>query len=276
MPLPHEKEITPEAAQIWSSLQKEWISYLLPLLPDALFTPGREDELFLAMNKALYEKYVADGANIPRDIQFRLQLDFCSLMPAVKKLKNKDELLHMIFDPGLPGPSATAFPSNITGQIVALDHATAFRAELRKQKRKVVATNGCFDLLHVGHLRYLAEAKALGDFLWVGLNGDASVTELKGPGRPIVPEADRAELLAAWRIVDAVTIFPSVRATGFLTVVRPDVYAKGGDYTIASLDQDEAAALAACGAKIELLKLVPGKSTTNIVQKLAENKRTDT
>jgi rfaE bifunctional protein nucleotidyltransferase chain/domain len=99
-----------------------------------------------------------------------------------------------------------------------------------------VATNGCFDLLHVGHLRYLTEARAFGDFLWVGLNGDASVRELKGPGRPLVPEADRAELLAAWRVVDAVTIFPEVRATAFLRAVQPDIYVKGGDYTAESLE----------------------------------------
>ena len=117
---------------------------------------------------------------------------------------------------------------------------------MRKRGRKVVATNGCFDLLHVGHLRYLTEARALGDFLWVGLNGDASVRELKGPGRPLVPEADRAELLAAWRVVDAVTIFPDVRATAFLRAVQPDVYVKGGDYTVASLNAEEAAALREC------------------------------
>jgi rfaE bifunctional protein nucleotidyltransferase chain/domain len=270
MSLPHEAEITPQATQIWTSFQKELIPYLLPLLPDQLFAPGREPELFLAMNKALYEKYVADGAQIPRDIQFRLQLDICALMPAFKKLKNTDELLQMVFDPEKPGPSAAGTLSTATsGQVVPLDHAPAFRAELRKQRRKVVATNGCFDLLHLGHLRYLTEARALGDFLWVGINGDASVRELKGPGRPMVPEAERAELLAAWRIVDAVTIFSAVRATEFLKAARPDVYVKGGDYTIASLDQEEGAALAACSAKIELVKLVPGKSTTSLVEKMA-------
>jgi glycerol-3-phosphate cytidylyltransferase len=272
MPNSHEAEITP-AKQIWSDYQKELIKYLLSLLPDALFAPGREPELFLAMNKALYEKYVADGAQIPRDIQYRLQLDFCSLMPVFKPLKNMDELMRMVFDPEMPGPSAAAPSSaSVGGQIVPLDHAAAFRAELRKQRRKVVATNGCFDLLHVGHLRYLTEARAFGDFLWVGLNGDASVRELKGASRPMVPEAERAELLAAWRIVDAVTIFPAVRASAFLAAARPDVYVKGGDYTVASLDQDEAAELAKCGATIEIVKLVPGKSTTSLVQKMAETK----
>ena len=272
MPLPHEAEVTP-ATQIWSDYQKESIKYLLSILPDTLFTPGREPELFLAMNKALYEKYVADGAQIPRDIQCRLQLDFCSLMPVFKPLKNMDELMQMVFDPEKPGPSAaTTLSTSISGQLVPLDHAPAFRAELRKQRRKVVATNGCFDLLHVGHLRYLTEARAFGDFLWVGINGDASVRELKGAGRPMVPEAERAELLAAWRIVDAVTIFPDMRASAFLAAARPDVYVKGGDYTVASLDREESAELAKCGAAIEIVQLVPGKSTTSLVQKMAETK----
>jgi rfaE bifunctional protein nucleotidyltransferase chain/domain len=121
-------------------------------------------------------------------------------------------------------------------------------------------------------LRYLTEARAFGDFLWVGLNGDASVRELKGPGRPLVPEADRAELLAAWRVVDAVTIFPDVRATAFLRAVQPDIYAKGGDYTVASLNAEEAEALRECGATIEIVRLVKGKSTTSLVEKMAEIK----
>jgi rfaE bifunctional protein nucleotidyltransferase chain/domain len=156
-----------------------------------------------------------------------------------------------------------------SGQIIALSEAIHVRDRLRREGRKVVATNGCFDLLHVGHLRYLTEARAFGDFLWVGLNGDASVGTLKGPGRPLVPEADRAELLAAWRVVDAVTIFPDVRATAFLRAVAPDVYVKGGDYTAASLNAEEAAVLAECGARIEIVKLVPGRSTTRLVEKMS-------
>jgi rfaE bifunctional protein nucleotidyltransferase chain/domain len=156
----------------------------------------------------------------------------------------------------------------MSGAILTLDEVSAFRAKLRKEGRMVVATNGCFDLLHVGHLRYLTEARAFGDFLWVGLNGDASVSNLKGPNRPIVPQADRAELLAAWRIVDAVTIFPDVRATAFLRAVQPDIYVKGGDYTPESLNPEEAAALRECGARIEIVHQVPGKSTTSLVAKM--------
>jgi rfaE bifunctional protein nucleotidyltransferase chain/domain len=155
-----------------------------------------------------------------------------------------------------------------TGKILTLDEVASYRAILRKEGRKVVATNGCFDLLHVGHLRYLTDARGFGDFLWVGLNGDASVRELKGPGRPLVPEADRAELLAAWRVVDAVTIFPEVRATTFLRAVQPDIYVKGGDYTAESLDAGEAAVLRECGARNEIVRLVPGRSTSNLVKKM--------
>jgi rfaE bifunctional protein nucleotidyltransferase chain/domain len=276
MPLRHEEEISnPQARRIWDSFQKEMIPYLLSLLPDELFSPGREAELFVALNRALHDKYVADGAHIPPDIQFRLQLDICSLMPAFIPLKNTEELLKTVFDPDkttASGPAAVAgsvSASAMSGKIIALEEVSAFRAALRQQGRKVIATNGCFDLLHVGHLHYLTEARTFGDFLWVGLNGDASVRELKGLGRPLVPEADRAELLAAWRVVDAVTIFPEVRATAFLRAVQPDIYAKGGDYTVASLNAEEAEVLREGGAQIEIVRLVPGKSTTQLVKKMA-------
>ncbi|MFL6499601.1 MAG: adenylyltransferase/cytidyltransferase family protein, partial [Candidatus Udaeobacter sp.] len=99
--------------------------------------------------------------------------------------------------------------------------------KMRSAGNKIVATNGCFDLLHVGHVRYLQAARALGDLLVVGLNGDRSVVELKGTGRPITPQRDRAEILAALECVDVVTVFPEVRATKFLAAVRPAVYVKG-------------------------------------------------
>ena len=157
----------------------------------------------------------------------------------------------------------------MAGLVVALKDAPELRKQLRAAGRHVVTTNGCFDLLHVGHLRYLTQARARGDFLWVGLNGDASVRELKGPNRPYVPEDERAELLAAWRVVDAVTIFPAVRATEFLRAVEPDVYVKGGDYTPESLDPGEAAVLRACGSAIEIVSFVPDHSTTALAKKMA-------
>jgi rfaE bifunctional protein nucleotidyltransferase chain/domain len=131
--------------------------------------------------------------------------------------------------------------------------------------KSIVLTNGCFDLLHVGHIRYLAAAKKLGDILVVGLNSDASVKTLKGAGRPINSEADRAEVLSALAMVDHVIIFPEKRATRLVRELRPQVYAKGGDYTVESLDPEEVAALQEVGARIEILPLTPGKSTTNLI-----------
>jgi len=276
MPLPHEEEISnPQAQRVWDTFQKEMIPYLLSILPDGLFSPGHEQELFVALNRALLDKYAADGTRIPRDIQFRLQLDICHLMPAFAQVKNQEELLKTVFDSARPAPAQTLHsgplpPHLMSGKIVTLDEVPAYRETLRTKRRKIVATNGCFDLLHVGHLHYLTEARTFGDFLWVGLNGDSSVRELKGPGRPMVPEADRAELLAAWRVVDAVTIFPDLRATAFLRAVQPEVYAKGGDYTVASLNAEEAEALRECHAQIEIVRLVPGKSTTKLVEKMTE------
>jgi rfaE bifunctional protein nucleotidyltransferase chain/domain len=274
MPLPHEEEISnPQAQQIWDSFQKEMLPYLLSILPGDLFSDGREAELFVALNKALLDKYTIDGARIPRDIQFLKQLDICHLMPAFAGVKNTEELLKTVFE---RSKSATErlvdsgpLHHPLVGKIVALSDAQAYRIRLREQGRRVVATNGCFDLLHVGHLRYLTHAHTFGDFLWVGLNGDASVRELKGANRPIVAEADRAEVLAAWRVVDAVTIFPELRATTFLRAVQPEVYVKGGDYTVASLDAEETNALRQCEAQIEIVPLVAGKSTSNLVKKMA-------
>ena len=111
--------------------------------------------------------------------------------------------------------------------------------KLRSAGKKIVATNGCFDLLHVGHVRYLQAARALGDLLVVGLNGDRSVRELKGAGRPITTQSVRAEILAALACVDLVTIFPEIRAAKFLAAVHPAVYVKGGDYTARTLDEAE-------------------------------------
>ncbi len=141
------------------------------------------------------------------------------------------------------------------------------RDELDARGKRLVFTNGCFDLLHVGHVRYLQAARALGDALVIAVNGDASVRGLKGEGRPINNEADRAEVLAALGCVDFVTIFSDERVTNLVREVRPHVYAKGGDYTVDSLNSEERATLESIGAEIKILPLVPGKSTTNIIKK---------
>jgi len=140
------------------------------------------------------------------------------------------------------------------------------REEMDATGRRLVFTNGCFDLLHVGHVRYLQAARKLGDALVVAVNGDASVRTLKGEGRPINSEADRAEVLAALECVDYVTVFPDVRVTAVLQTISPHVYAKGGDYTVDSLDPGERTVLETIGAEIEILPLVPGRSTTKIIQ----------
>lgn len=141
-------------------------------------------------------------------------------------------------------------------------------AELDALGKKLVFTNGCFDLLHVGHVRYLQSARALGDALAVALNSDASVRALKGESRPINNEADRAEVLSALECVDFVTVFSDERVTKLAREVRPHIYVKGGDYTVETLNPEERTALQQAGAEIKILPLVPGKSTTRVIEKM--------
>jgi rfaE bifunctional protein nucleotidyltransferase chain/domain len=141
-------------------------------------------------------------------------------------------------------------------------------AAIAASGRKIVFTNGCFDLLHVGHVRYLQAARALGEALLVAVNGDASVRALKGPSRPINTETDRAEVLASLECVDFVTIFHSDRVTSLVKAIRPPIYVKGGDYSMESLNAEELSALREIGAAIHILPLVPGKSTTAILGKV--------
>ncbi len=152
-------------------------------------------------------------------------------------------------------------------RILTVAESARWRDELEAEGRRLVFTNGCFDLLHVGHVRYLEAARALGDALLVGLNADDSVRALKGPTRPINSERDRAEVTAALRCVDGVVIFPETRASGLIREVRPHLYAKGGDYTVETLDAAERAALEATETEIRILPLVPGRSTTALIAK---------
>lgn len=152
-----------------------------------------------------------------------------------------------------------------------LQELAAISAQMRGEGKRLVLTNGCFDILHTGHVRYLESARKLGDALAVAVNGDESVRRLKGPTRPVNSETDRAEVLAALRCVDHVVIFPEDRVTNVIRTVRPQVYAKGGDYTIATLNPEERAALEECGAEIHILPLVPGRSTTAILKKVSEH-----
>jgi rfaE bifunctional protein nucleotidyltransferase chain/domain len=153
-------------------------------------------------------------------------------------------------------------------KLVPFEAIEAKRAELRAKKQSLVMTNGCFDLLHVGHVRYLQQARAFGDCLWLGLNSDRSVKALKGEKRPINNQQDRAEVLAALACVDFITIFDEVRCDRLIQAIAPDIYVKGGDYRIETLDADELKALQEVGAEIKILPLVPGRSTTALIQKV--------
>ncbi len=149
-----------------------------------------------------------------------------------------------------------------------LDRLESELAPMWAQGQRVVWTNGCFDILHAGHVTYLDEASRLGDILVVGVNGDASVRAVKGEGRPVNPEADRALVLAALASVDYVLIFPETDTVPILERLRPDVYAKGGDYTIETINQDERRCVEGLGGEIVLLSGVVGKSTTGVIRKL--------
>jgi rfaE bifunctional protein nucleotidyltransferase chain/domain len=157
-----------------------------------------------------------------------------------------------------------------TPKLKTVKELATIREQMQAEGRRLVMTNGCFDLLHVGHVRYLRLARELGDALVVALNSDASVRSLKGPSRPITPEQDRAEVMAALAAVDFVTIFPTVRVTEVIAAIQPHIYVKGGDYTYETLDAGERAALEAAGTEVSILPLTPGKSTTGIVTKLVQ------
>ena len=157
-------------------------------------------------------------------------------------------------------------------KVVELEDLSDRCEKLRSAGKKIVATNGCFDLLHVGHVRYLQAARALGDVLIVGLNGDSSVHELKGAGRPITTQSDRAEILAALACVDLVTIFPEIRATKFLAAVRPAVYVKGGDYTSETLDEEELTIMKEIDAAIRLIPFEIGYSTSGLVEQICKSR----
>lgn len=148
-------------------------------------------------------------------------------------------------------------------------------ASTPNQWRPLVFTNGCFDLLHVGHIRYLQVAKSLGRSLVVGLNSDRSVQTIKPnrpgmPQRPIIPEIQRAELLTALKPVDAVVIFPETTASQLITALKPDIYIKGGDYSLETLP--EATVVQAYGGRIELIQIEIPTSTTGIINRILQAK----
>ncbi|SPE56722.1 Bifunctional protein HldE (Includes: D-beta-D-heptose 7-phosphate kinase; D-beta-D-heptose 1-phosphate adenylyltransferase) (fragment) [Verrucomicrobia bacterium] len=169
-------------------------------------------------------------------------------------------------------PAASVRPARVSfrEKLIPWDELAHWRASVRASGRKLVATNGCFDLLHLGHVTYLETARNLGDALLIGLNGDDSVRELKGVGRPINSAPDRAAVLAALQSVDGVCVFSERSALKFLSLAQPDIYVKGGDYTLETLNQDERQLVERSGGQIVIIPIVPGKSTTGLLRKISE------
>jgi rfaE bifunctional protein nucleotidyltransferase chain/domain len=168
----------------------------------------------------------------------------------------------MVNDQSLKSFSSTA------PKVLSLAKLSQASRRRRTQRQRMVFTNGCFDLLHVGHVNYLEEARKLGSYLVVGLNSDSSVRQLKGPKRPINDEKSRARVLAGLECVDYVVIFRTKRVTPLLKKLRPEIYVKGGDYTPASLDPSERGAVEAYQGKIRILPVWKGYSTTKTLKKM--------
>ena len=162
----------------------------------------------------------------------------------------------------------TGINRNPKDQIMDLSRAKTWRAELKAKNLKLVITNGCFDILHRGHTEYLMQARSLGDALLVLINSDRSVQELKGPARPVIDEYNRAYMLCALESVDSVVMFDTQRCDDMFIELRPDVYVKGGDYTLETINPQEREALQSVNTDIRFLPFVQGFSTTDIINKL--------
>lgn len=154
---------------------------------------------------------------------------------------------------------------------MTVDEAAALADRLRAEGKRIVLANGCFDLLHVGHVRYLREARRLGDVLFVGINSDAAVARLKGPGRPIMPAAERVEILSALRDVDHVVVFDEDTADRLVERLRPHVHAKGTDYTAESVP--ERATARAVGARVAITGDAKQHSTRDLIALIRERFR---
>ncbi|MCD4785393.1 MAG: D-glycero-beta-D-manno-heptose 1-phosphate adenylyltransferase [Candidatus Eremiobacteraeota bacterium] len=156
----------------------------------------------------------------------------------------------------------------MSDKITSLPRLKDILASLKVEGKKIVFTNGCFDILHLGHIKYLRKAKALGDILVVGLNTDSSVRKIKGSLRPIVPEDERAEILAALEMVDYVVMFSRETPEKIILELQPDIHVKGGDYTEEMLP--EAKLVRSYGGKVAIIPLVEGKATTNIIREILD------
>src|SRR5437867_13295782 len=151
---------------------------------------------------------------------------------------------------------------------MTLDEAAALAARLRAEGRRIVLANGCFDLLHVGHLRYLRAARRLGDVLFVGINADAAVARLKGPGRPLMPAGERAEVLTALRAVDHVVVFEDETADALVAAIRPAIHAKGTDYTPDTVPERDT--VRAHGGRVVIVGDPKDHATRDAIQTIVE------
>lgn len=150
-------------------------------------------------------------------------------------------------------------------KILSLEQAVAWREDLGRHRHRVGVTNGCFDLLHRGHAEYLCRARQRTDALLVAVNSDASVRQVKGPGRPVVGEADRAYMVASLECVDAVVLFETPKPIPLFRAVVPDIYVKGGDYDESTIDREEHGVLKELGCEFVFVSFVPGFSTTQTI-----------
>lgn len=154
--------------------------------------------------------------------------------------------------------------------ILTDEQATEVLKKARKKGQKIAWTNGCFDLFHYGHLHFLNECARHGDKLIVGVNSDASVRQLKGPGRPVFTESHRAQLVASIIFVDYVIIFSEPSPLKVIQKIRPDVYIKGADYNLDTINQEERQAVEAYGGKIAFISYLPGFSTTQVIKRILQ------
>ena len=157
---------------------------------------------------------------------------------------------------------------NPESKTISSESALQWRKQLTADNLKLVVTNGCFDILHRGHADYLYKARLQGDALMVFINSDLSIRALKGPTRPLNNEQDRAFILGSLFFVDAIVIFRGERCTDLFTLLKPDIYVKGADYNIDSINKEEKAALLEAGAEIRFIELTPGFSTTRIISSM--------
>ena len=159
----------------------------------------------------------------------------------------------------------------VPSKLYAFEAACQCRQQRKQEGKKVVLTNGCFDLLHVGHIFSLEQARRQGDSLWIALNADESVRALKGPQRPFYNEQERAYLLSALTVVEGIFIFHSLRLDREIRLFAPDVYVKSGDYTLEKLDPSERQALQEVGAHVHFAEMLEGFSTTQMAQKWTQS-----